>query len=161
MSCSVGCRQSLDLGWLWLRRRPAAAAPIQPLAQELPYAMCAALKKDYINKGEIVNLASQHSQPKAHHTAGGCGNYKLQVEGFSGGGRVVSVCFLFLFFLSFFFFFFRAAPVAYGGSQARGQIGTAAGSLYHSHSHSHSHTGSERHLLPTPQLAAMLDPLTH
>ena len=36
---------------------------------------------------------------------------------------------------------FRAAPVAYGGSQARGPIGdTAAG---YSHSHSHSNTRSE------------------
>ena len=32
--------------WLWLWRRPAAAAPIQPLAQELPYAAGAAIKKN-------------------------------------------------------------------------------------------------------------------
>ena len=40
----------------------------------------------------------------------------------------------------FFFFFgvFRAAPAAYGGSQARGQIGAVAVGLYHSH----SNTGS-------------------
>ena len=38
--------------------------------------------------------------------------------------------FFFLFF--FFFFFFRATPAAYGGSQARGQIGAAATGLYHS-----------------------------
>ena len=31
--------------WLWLWRRPAATAVIQPLAWELPYAMGAALKK--------------------------------------------------------------------------------------------------------------------
>ena len=30
---------------------------------------------------------------------------------------------------SFLFFFFRAAPVAHGGSQAKGQIGAAAASL--------------------------------
>ena len=36
------------------------------------------------------------------------------------------------FFLSFFFSW--AAPVAYGGSQARGQIGTAATGLCHSRS---------------------------
>ena len=30
---------------LWLWRRPAAAAPIQPLVWELPYAMTEALKK--------------------------------------------------------------------------------------------------------------------
>ena len=39
-------------------------------------------------------------------------------------------------FLFFFFFFclFRATPVAYGGSQARGQIGATAASPHHSHS---------------------------
>ena len=31
--------------WLWLWCRPAAAAPIQPLAQELSYATCVALKR--------------------------------------------------------------------------------------------------------------------
>ena len=39
---------------------------------------------------------------------------------------------LFLFFP--FFFFFRAAPTAYGSSQARGQIGAIASGLHHSHS---------------------------
>ena len=34
-----------DLAWPWLWCRPAAAAPIQPLAWELPYAVGAALKK--------------------------------------------------------------------------------------------------------------------
>ena len=33
-----------------------------------------------------------------------------------------------------FVLFFRAAPIAYGSSQARGWIGTTAASLYHSHS---------------------------
>ena len=33
-----------DLVWLWLRRRPAATAPIRPLAWEPPYAAGAALK---------------------------------------------------------------------------------------------------------------------
>ena len=44
MSCGVGCRSGSDLELLWLRHRPAAAAPIQPLAWELPYAMGKALK---------------------------------------------------------------------------------------------------------------------
>ena len=39
------------------------------------------------------------------------------------------------FFFFFFFLLFRATLVAYGGSQARGQIGAVATS--------HSHTGSE------------------
>ena len=46
--------------------------------------------------------------------------------------------------LFFFLFFFlsRAAPVAYGGSQAWGPIGTIAGGLHQSH----SNAGSEPHL---------------
>ena len=46
------------------------------------------------------------------------------------------------------------APAAYGGSQARGQIGAAATSLHHSHSNARS----ELHLQPTPQLTATPDP---
>ena len=37
----------------------------------------------------------------------------------------------FIFFI--FFFLFTVAPAIYGGSQARGLIGAAAASLYHSH----------------------------
>ena len=37
MSCGVGCRSGLDPALLWLSRRLAAAAPIRPLAWELPY----------------------------------------------------------------------------------------------------------------------------
>ena len=44
-SCSVGHRCSSDLALLWLWCRLAAAAPIQPLAQELPFAAGAALKR--------------------------------------------------------------------------------------------------------------------
>ena len=58
------------------------------------------------------------------------------------------------FSLVFGFLFFRAAPVAYGGSQARALIRAAAAGLHHSH----SNTGSEPHLRPTPQLTAMLYP---
>ena len=41
----VGRRCSSDLASLWLWSRPAAAALIQPLAQELPYAAGAAALK--------------------------------------------------------------------------------------------------------------------
>ena len=44
-SCRVGCRCSSDLALLWLCCRLAAAALIQPLAQELPYVAGAALKR--------------------------------------------------------------------------------------------------------------------
>ena len=54
----------------------------------------------------------------------------------------------------FFFAFFRAKPAAYGGSQARGQIGSTAARICHSH----SHALSEPHLRPTPQFTVTLDP---
>ena len=47
-----------------------------------------------------------------------------------------------------------AAPVAYGGSQARGQTGAVAAGLHHSH----SNMESEPHLQPTPQLTTAPDP---
>ena len=59
---------------------------------------------------------------------------------------------VFLFF--FFFCLFRAAPTAYGGCQARGQIGAVPASLHHSHSNARS----ERLLQTTPQLMAVPDP---
>ena len=52
--------------------------------------------------------------------------------------------------LFIYFCLFRAAPAAYGSSQARGQIGTAAASLHHSHSNARY----ESHLQPTPQVMA-------
>ena len=75
------------------------------------------------------------------------------------------LCLLISFFLFFFFFFvffvvvvvivvfiFWAAPVVYGGSQARGPIGAIATGLRQSH----SNAGSEPRLQPTPQLTATL-----
>ena len=52
------------------------------------------------------------------------------------------------------FAFSRAAPVAYGGSQARGLIRAVATGLRQSH----SNVGSELRLQPTLQLTAMPDP---
>ena len=45
MSCGIGHRFSSDLALLWLWHRLEAAAPVQPLAWELPYAKSTALKK--------------------------------------------------------------------------------------------------------------------
>ena len=42
-------------------------------------------------------------------------------------------------------------------SRLGGELRAAAAGLHHSH----SHTGSKPHLWPTPELTAMLDPLTH
>ena len=49
------------------------------------------------------------------------------------------------------FVFSRAAPAAYGGSQARGPIWAVAASLHQSH----SNAASVPRLQPTPQLTAM------
>ena len=54
----------------------------------------------------------------------------------------------------FFFWIFKAAPLAYGGSQARGRIRATAAGLHHNH----SNRGSELRLRPTPELMAMPDP---
>ena len=45
MSCGIDRRHSLDLALLWLRCRPAAIAPIRPLAWEIPNAKDVALKR--------------------------------------------------------------------------------------------------------------------
>ena len=45
MSCGTGRRCGSDLVLLWLWWRPAATAPIQPLAWETPYATGTALKE--------------------------------------------------------------------------------------------------------------------
>ena len=66
-------------------------------------------------------------------------------------GFFVFFCFCFCFCL---FAFSRAAPAAYGGSQARGPMGTVVACLRHSH----SNAGPEPCLGPTPQLTATPDP---
>ena len=50
MSCGVGHRRSSDPSLLWLWLRPAAVAPIEPLAWNLPYAVGVALKSKKTNK---------------------------------------------------------------------------------------------------------------
>ena len=62
--------------------------------------------------------------------------------------------FLFYLFIYLFFVFSRAAPKAYGGSQARGLIGATATGLCQSHSQARS----ELRLRPVPQLMATPDP---
>ena len=65
---------------------------------------------------------------------------------------IITVCFIFVFL--WVFCLFRAVPVAYGRSQARGQIRATAASQHVSHSNS----GFEPHLWLTPQLLATPDP---
>ena len=55
VSCGVGQRRGSGLVLLWLWRRLAAVAPVQPLAWELPYAVGAALKKKKRKKEKVNN----------------------------------------------------------------------------------------------------------
>ena len=52
MNCGVGRRSSLDPELLWLWRRQAATALIEPLGWEPPYATGAALKRQKKKKVE-------------------------------------------------------------------------------------------------------------
>ena len=86
----------------------------------------------------------------------------------SGITKALSICLCFILptrlevffflFVCFLFFLasFRAAPVAYRGSQARGQIRAVVTGLRHSR----SNAGSEPFLWPTPHLMATRS-LTH
>ena len=66
MSCGVHYRRGLDLVWLWLWLwcRPAAIAPIRPLAWELPYALGVALKRKK-TKRKIQNSSITAELPHA------------------------------------------------------------------------------------------------
>ena len=88
MSCGVGCRHSSDSALLWLWGRPAARAPIRPLAWESPYATGAALEKAKTNKKILLLFLSLFS---------------------SFGISVIHTL--------LFFFLPRATPKAYGDSQ--------------------------------------------
>ena len=71
----------------------------------------------------------------------------------SGNEKCFRVTFLFFSFLFCLFVISWAAPVAYGGSQARGLIGAVATGLCQGH----SNVGSKPWLQPTSQLTATLD----
>ena len=62
VSCGVGCRRGLDPALLWLWRRPAAVAPIRPLAWEPPYAAGAALKRKRTKDQKKSSTFSENSQ---------------------------------------------------------------------------------------------------
>ena len=90
MSCSVGSRHGLDPTLLWLWCRPAAAAPIWPLAWEPPCAQGGGPKKQKNKqKKQPPNLAvlSQDGAP-AHHGRAfwGWGQRKLLSVRTSGSG---------------------------------------------------------------------------
>ena len=91
-----------------------------------------------------------------------CWNYPRREDKFwwvvdfsseSCGGWLVWKCF---YGVNFFVCvcYFRTAPMAYRGSQARGQIGASAASLHHSH----SNAGSELHLQPNNTARPGIEP---
>ena len=61
MLCGVGCSRALDPELLWLWCKPAATAPIQPLAWEPPYAMRTTLKRPRKKKKKTA-LGSMSNQ---------------------------------------------------------------------------------------------------
>ena len=67
MNCDVGHRCGLDTVLLWLWWRPAAAAPIRPLAWELPYASGAALKRQKEKEDE---MSTDSGLPNSRSRAG-------------------------------------------------------------------------------------------
>ena len=70
VSCGVGHRRGSDLALLWLWCRPAAVAPIRPLAWELLYGTGAALKsqkKEKKKKRGVPVLAQWLTNPTRNH----------------------------------------------------------------------------------------------
>ena len=63
MSCGVGHRHGSDLTLMWLWRRPAAAAPVQPLAREPPYGHKKTKKKKEKKKRKRIFLQRVLQKP--------------------------------------------------------------------------------------------------
>ena len=66
LSCGVDCRCGSDLAFLCLWHRPAAVAPIRPLAWEPPYAAGAALKRQKTKKKMVITTCHLHLQGLNH-----------------------------------------------------------------------------------------------
>ena len=58
MRCGVGRRCGSDLALLWLWCRPAAVAPIRPLAWEPPNAKGSALNRQKTKNKQTKNVSS-------------------------------------------------------------------------------------------------------
>ena len=94
MSCGVGRRGGSDPTLLWLWRRPAATAPIRPLAWQPPYAVGAALEKakrqthihthththtkhKQRSPGQPISSRTMHSAPKRRQSISLCFSERL------------------------------------------------------------------------------------
>ena len=68
MSGGIGHRGGSDLALLWLWCRPAAVAPIRPLAWEPPHALSVALKRQ---KSSFPVVAQWLTNPTRSHEVAG------------------------------------------------------------------------------------------
>ena len=84
MSCGVGRRLGSDLVLLWLWRRPAAVAPIRPLAWEAPYAAGAALK------GQKTKNKKQNKTKKRNIKIGGL---EVRMEFKTRFSQLLTICY--------------------------------------------------------------------
>ena len=71
VSCGIGRRRGSTLALLWLWCRPAAAAPVEPLAWELPCAAGMALKSKKKKKAGELRLEEKEEGRQKERWAGG------------------------------------------------------------------------------------------
>ena len=76
MHCGIGHRCSSDPALQWLWHRPAATAPIGPLAWEPPYVAGEALKRQKKKKKEILHLTNRFTY-KAPQNCMGCIAFRI------------------------------------------------------------------------------------
>ena len=72
MSCGIGCRHGSDPVLLWLLSRPAAAAPVRPLAWEPPNVMGVALEKAKRPKKKVDTYRGKDSIKMEQEEIGRC-----------------------------------------------------------------------------------------
>ena len=68
MSCGVDCRRGSDPVLLWFWPRPAATAPIGPLAWESPYAAEVAL--EVAKRQKKKKFSTEYRRNSPHHNKG-------------------------------------------------------------------------------------------
>ena len=118
MSYGVGCRCGTDLALLWLWCRPAAAAPVGPLAWELTHAAGAALKskkektktKHKKNLLELLRFLDELTSPLRSDpflSLAKCPQYILLLNSFAFFGLVLPKSTLFILLLLIYFFTFK------------------------------------------------------
>ena len=79
MGCGVGRRRDSGLAWLWLWCRPAAAAPLRPLAWAPPYAAGAALKS---KKQKNRDIQEEHGAGQSWAQGGWAPRAECPLEGY-------------------------------------------------------------------------------